>query len=166
MRQSTGGKVAILSSVTLLLASALPATAFAQSGAGEVLTNDAVVQMVTGKLSKDLIMAKVQNTSNSFDLSASAIISLYESKVPREIIAAMMQTKPVKAPATEEVLTNDTVVRLVEAKVSKDIIIQKIKTTKTSFDVTAAGLVGLNQSKVPQDIIKIMMAPPPPPAKE
>ena len=62
--------------------------------AAEVLTNDAVVQMVTGKLSKDLILSKVQNIANSFDVTSSAIISLYESKVPQDIIKIMMTPPP------------------------------------------------------------------------
>ena len=145
------------SGIAFALVAVVSSGARAQAGS-EVLTNEAVVQMVTGKLGKDLILSKVQNTPNSFDLTSKAIITLNENKVPREVILAMMRTKPVK-PTAGEVLTNEAVVRMLDAKVSKEIVIAKIQNTKSAFDVTASGLVGLNQSKVPQEIIKLMMAP-------
>ena len=144
-----------------VLLAVLSSSATAQAGA-EVLTNDAVVQMVAGKLSKDLILSKIQNTPNSFDLTSGAVIKLTEGKVPHELIMAMLKAKPVK-PVAAEVLTNETVVKMLTANVSKDIIVAKIQAGKNAFDVTAAGLVSLNQSKVPQDIIKLMMAPAGPP---
>ena len=57
-----------------------------------------------------------------------------------------------------EVLSNTSVVNMIAAKVSKDLILTKIRTTKSGFDVTASGLVRLHQSKVSQDVIVAMMA--------
>jgi len=56
-----------------------------------------------------------------------------------------------------EVLTNKTVVDMVAAGLGSDIIIKKIKTTQTDFNVTAEGLIDLKTSKVPDDVIKAMI---------
>ena len=71
------------------------------------------------------------------------------------------------APSTlvgmDEVLTNEIVVRMLGAKVPKQIVLQKIQMSRSAFDVTATGLVSLNTSKVPEDVIKAMMLPSAPP---
>jgi hypothetical protein len=56
-----------------------------------------------------------------------------------------------------EVLSNTSVVNMIAAKVGKDIILTKIRTTKTAFDVTVAGIVRLHQNKVPADVMKAML---------
>lgn len=55
---------------------------------------------------------------------------------------------------TVEVLTNDAVVRMVNGKIPRGVIIAKIEATKNNFDITAAGLVGLYKSKVPNDVAR------------
>jgi hypothetical protein len=145
-----------------------PATASAQADS-EVLSNATVVQMVAGKLSKDLIVGKINSARPGFDLSADGIMSLVGYKVDQNIIKLMLQVadnarRSGTAPATltgfDEVLTNEVVVRMVGAKVPKQIVLQKIQLTPSAFDVTASGMVSLNTSKVPEDIIKAMMLPP------
>ena len=59
---------------------------------------------------------------------------------------------------TPEVLENQSVVTLVVAKVPKAVILAKIQSTRSAFDVSANGLVGLTQVKVPTDVIKAMVA--------
>jgi hypothetical protein len=61
------------------------------------------------------------------------------------------------------VLSNESVVRMVAGQVPKPIILAKLQNTRSSFDVSTTGLVRLNESKVPQDVIKVMMSPPPQP---
>jgi hypothetical protein len=56
-----------------------------------------------------------------------------------------------------EVVTNQTVVEMVNAKLPADVIITKIQTAQTNFDLSTDGLVKLNQSSVPADVIKAMM---------
>lgn len=56
-----------------------------------------------------------------------------------------------------EVLTNKTVVDMVTVGLGSDIVIKKIKTSQTDFDVTADGLIDLKTSKVPDDVIKAMI---------
>lgn len=61
-------------------------------------------------------------------------------------------------------LTTESVVRMVTGQVPKDIILAKLQSSKSNFDLSTTGLVRLNDSNVSQDIIKVMMMPPPPPS--
>ncbi len=154
----------VFCAAALLADQAWRGTLWAQD-AGEVLTNESVVQMVTGKLSKDLILAKIQGTKNSFDVTADGLIALTTARVPVEIQRAMLKAVMTPKPgethaASSEVLTNDIVVRMVQGRVSQDLILTKVSGTKNTFDLTANGLVALNQSKVPKAVIQAMMSAP------
>jgi hypothetical protein len=59
--------------------------------------------------------------------------------------------------ATGEVLTNESITQMVVGKVPKDLILTKIRTTKSAFDVTPAGLIGLHVNKVSDDVVKAML---------
>ena len=140
----------------------------------EVLSNATVVQMVAGKLSKNLITGKINSARPGFDLSSDGLISLVGFKVDQDIIKLMLQVadnarRSNNAPSTlvgmDEVLTNEIVVRMLGAKVPKQIVLQKIQMSRSAFDVTATGLVSLNTSKVPEDVIKAMMLPSAPPVQ-
>jgi hypothetical protein len=54
-------------------------------------------------------------------------------------------------------LTNQSIIELVRNKLPDEVIITKIQTSKTSFDVSSAALVALNQAGVPASVIKAMM---------
>ena len=62
-----------------------------------------------------------------------------------------------QAAPQQEVVTNQTVVDMVNAKLPTDVIITKIQTSKTSFDTSTDALVKLNKSGVPSDVVKAMM---------
>jgi len=143
----------------------------ARAQAPEVISNDSVVQMVTGKVPKDVILAKIHSTANTFDITPDGLIALTKSKVDKEVINAMIGAKK----DNKEILTNEAVIKMVGGGVSKDVTLFKIHSTRSKFDLTAAGLVGLSQNKVPQEIVKAMLnvaetapveepPPPPPPA--
>ncbi|HTS29690.1 MAG TPA: hypothetical protein VMH81_27655 [Bryobacteraceae bacterium] len=76
---------------------------------------------------------------------------------------------PAKAPASAQKaparstapapMTNQDVVKLVKAKVADDLIIAKIKQSKTRFDVSVDGLVALKGSGVSDAVISVMMNP-------
>jgi len=59
--------------------------------------------------------------------------------------------------AAAEVLTNESVISMFTAKVPKSLIVTKVQNTKSNFDVTPSGLLQLNNGKVPNDVIKMMM---------
>ena len=73
-------------------------------------------------------------------------------------IPALAQTKAKKASAQgTETLTNQSIIDLSSAGLDKDLIISKIQTAQTSFDLSTNGLIALKKSKVDNDIIKAMM---------
>ena len=132
---------------------------------GEVLSNASVVNMIAGKVSKDLILAKIRGTKSGFDVTAGGLVRLHQSKVPQDVIIAMMaasaDTKlavPSKDPP--EILTNNEVVQMVMGSLPRPLIIEKIRVSKARFDVTSEGLVSLQTSKVPDEVVKAMMAAP------
>ena len=130
---------------------------------GEVLTNDALVQMVNGKVAKALILSKIQSTPNTFDVTVRGLASLSRSKVPADLIkAAMLRAPKLLADDTKEVLTNGDVVEMSTANLARELIIAKIQLTKSAFDLSTSGLVGLQQNKIHPEIIKAMMAVPVP----
>lgn len=135
----------------------------------ELLSNATVVQMVAGKLSKDLIVGKINSARPGFDLSSDGLIALVGFKVDQSIVKLMLQVadnarRSGTAPATlvglDEVLTNEIVVRMLASKVPKQVALAKIQISRSTFDVSATGLVSLKTSKVPDDVIKAMMLPP------
>src|SRR5215472_2579642 len=63
----------------------------------------------------------------------------------------------VQAAPQAEVVTNQTVVDMVSASLPTDVIITKIQTSKTNFDLSTDALVKLNQSAVPSEVVKAML---------
>jgi hypothetical protein len=59
-----------------------------------------------------------------------------------------------QTPAT---VTNQTVIDMVAAKLPADLIVTKIQTSQTNFDLSTDALVKLTQGGVPADVIKAMM---------
>ena len=136
----------------------MPAFASRAAAQGaEVLTNESVVQMIAGKVPKDIMTSKIRTTKSTFDVTSSGLISLASSKVPNDIIKLMMTTAA-STPASKETLSNDAIVRMVNGQVSRDIIIAKIQMSKPDYDLTTSGLINLNQNKVSQEVVKAMMA--------
>jgi len=62
-----------------------------------------------------------------------------------------------KKRAGGEVLKNPGVIEMVRAEIPEEIIIAKIQASRTDFDLSTAGLVKLNQNKVPSPVIKAML---------
>jgi hypothetical protein len=63
----------------------------------------------------------------------------------------------VGAVAQEEVMTNDEVISLSKAGLSPGIIIGKIRSDKTSFDMSTDALIKLKQAGVPDEIVAAML---------
>ncbi len=146
----------------------LPLHAALGQGDAEVLNNGTIVQMVAGKLSKDLILGKINSARPGFDLSAIGIASLITAKVDQNIVKQMLivadnsrrsGTAPSTLTGLDEILTNEIVVKMFVDKVPKPLVLQKIQMSRSSFDVSAGGLVSLSTAKVPEDVIKAMMIP-------
>ena len=65
-------------------------------GQSEILTNVQVVEMSKIGLDKQIILKKINDTPNNFDVSANALIELKKAGIDNEIIALMME-KSVKS---------------------------------------------------------------------
>ena len=114
-------------------------------------------------------LGTINSARPGFDLSSDGLISLVGFKVDQSIVKLMLQvadnarhsgTAPATLVGLDEVLTNEIVVRMLTSKVPKQVILAKIQISRSTFDVSASGLVSLNTSKVPDDVIKAMMLPP------
>ena len=67
---------------------------------------------------------------------------------------------PVRAPAgSEEVLTNDTIIQMVRGGLPERVVIAKIQSTATRFDVRAEALLALKKAGVPDKVLEAMIAP-------
>jgi hypothetical protein len=145
--------------ITLGLAALFPPQRVTGQGSAgaEVLTNESVVQMVVGKVPKDLILTKIQSTRAAFDITANGLVSLFQRKVSTDTIKAMMQASA-GDPNSKELLENSAIVYMVTNGLPRDIIVAKIQLGKPGFDLTSNGLISLNQNKVPQPVVKAMMA--------
>jgi hypothetical protein len=85
------------------------------------------------------------------------------TRVTAAVFAAMLLVGSLLLGATPasapKPLTNDDVVSLVQAGLPQDVIIEKIKTSKTAFDTSTDALVGLKKAGVGGEIIRVMVNP-------
>src|SRR5262245_27568695 len=58
-----------------------------------------------------------------------------------------------------EVLTNDKIVTMTKAGLPSNVIVNKIRMSKTDFDLSTEELVRLKQEQVPDEIINVMLNP-------
>jgi serine/threonine-protein kinase len=63
------------------------------------------------------------------------------------------------APPADEAMTNDQVIQMVEGKVSPNLIISQIRSSKTDFVMTPAELIRLSKAGVPDAVIEAMRNP-------
>jgi hypothetical protein len=71
--------------------------------------------------------------------------------------AANMKTFAQAPGSQDEIMTNDEVISLVKAGLSPSIIINKIKTSKSNFDLSTDSLIKLKQANVPDPIVTAML---------
>jgi serine/threonine-protein kinase len=62
-------------------------------------------------------------------------------------------------PPAETVLTNDSIVEMVQAKVPPSVIIGQMRSTKTKFNFSTAELIRLSKAGVPENVINAMRDP-------
>ncbi len=58
----------------------------------------------------------------------------------------------------QEIVTNELVIKMYQARLSRALILSKIQYSPCTFDLSANGLIALKRAKIPDDIIKIMIA--------
>ncbi|HLJ47130.1 MAG TPA: serine/threonine-protein kinase [Bryobacteraceae bacterium] len=67
--------------------------------------------------------------------------------------------QPVSTPDDSNVLTNQGVIEMVEAKVSPTLIIEQIRSSKTKFDLSTPEIIRLTKAGVPDAVIEVMRNP-------
>ena len=123
--------------------------------AQDVLTNQSLIQMSEMKLSSNLIIAKIRASKNTFDLTTNGLLQLLTAKVSSNVIEATLQSV-----SLSDVMKNEDVIKLWGADLSRKLLTQKINASRSQFDVTTSGLIQLKTGKVPDQIVKVMMAAP------
>jgi hypothetical protein len=95
-------------------------------------------------------------------LTALAGLLFSQSSTPPQTTAPAAappkKAAPKAAPVTP-VLTNQDIIKLVKAKLSDDLIIQKISQSKTRFDTSVDGLVALREAGVDDRLLAVIMNP-------
>jgi hypothetical protein len=127
-----------------------------QADQTEILTNDAIVNMVNSKIPKKIILSKIGSTNANFDLTSSAIIKLNENKINDELILKMMESDKNRM-VDSEILTNEVIIKMASAKISKKIILSKIKTSNNNFDLKSDALIKLTENKISEDVVMAIM---------
>jgi hypothetical protein len=137
--------------LTILLICCLFRTVSAQ----EVLTNQSLIQMSQMKVSSNVIVTKIRASRNNFDLTTNGLLQLLSAKVPASVIEATLQ-----GVWLSDVMTNEDVIRLWDANLSRKLLTQKITSSQSRFDMTTSGLIQLKTGKVPDQIVNLMMVTP------
>lgn len=73
------------------------------------------------------------------------------------LVAALALAGGAKTFAQEEIMTNDEVISLVKAGLSGAVIINKIRTSKSNFDLSTDSLIKLKQAGVSDEIVTAML---------
>jgi hypothetical protein len=85
----------------LFLTACLALAAFAQPP--EILTNVTVIEMSKVGLGREIIIKKINESKNSFDVSTTALIELKKANVADDVIALMMEKAAAKSEKTEQI---------------------------------------------------------------
>ncbi|MBI5875218.1 MAG: hypothetical protein HZB81_05145 [Deltaproteobacteria bacterium] len=75
------------------------------------------------------------------------------------VLSALSSAETAKksAGAQEEIITNASVIKMVKAKLGESLIINKISSSKTNFDLSTDGLINLKTAGVSDKIVEVMM---------
>ena len=86
-------------------------------------------------------------------------VRLLPQSAPAQPAPAPKKAAPKAAAPVPAAMTNRDVIRLLQAKLSEDIIITKIKQSKTRFDTSVDGLLALRTAGATDRLISFMMDP-------
>lgn len=77
--------------------------------------------------------------------------------VIQPLFVISLSTQKTNAQVTQEILTNTNIIELTNVGLSSEAIIEKIKNSKTNFDLSASSLQSLKTSKVADEVIVVML---------
>ncbi|MGH7300739.1 MAG: hypothetical protein ACREJE_10035 [Candidatus Rokuibacteriota bacterium] len=75
------------------------------------------------------------------------------------VVAVMAFSLPAATSLAQEVLTNDSVIQMIKAGLPESVVISKIRSTATKFDLRTESLVSLKKNGVSDKVLEAMMAP-------
>ena len=127
------------------------------TNAQDMLTNQDVIAMNNANVGNSLMQIKISGSPATFDLSPRGLIELENGNVPDGIIKVMMAKTILK-----DLITNDDIVLLQRANVSKSVILERVRRGKNRFDTSARGLIALRSARVSDAIIRAIMSAPKP----
>lgn len=74
------------------------------------------------------------------------------------LVAAVCLSVPASSSLAQEVLTNDSVIQMVKAGLPEAVVVAKIKSTATKFDLKTDSLVNLKKAGVSDKVLEAMVA--------
>lgn len=107
-------------------------------------------------MSKKIILSKIASTAANFDLTSTAIINLYEKDINDDLILKMIESDKNRM-VNNEILTNEIIIKMNTAKISKKIILTKIKSSNNNYDLKTDALIKLKENKVSEEIVMAIM---------
>lgn len=141
---------------------------------GEVLDNQAIIDMVKLGLSDDVILAKIMTDENSFDTSVQALKVLVDNKVSNTVIESMVLASGAQEEQVNIGVVNSGVIKsqlssykrdknnqdvidMVEAKIDERTIDQKVLLSDVEYDTSLPAILDLQNNGVTERVIKTMM---------
>jgi hypothetical protein len=135
--------------IILLLLLSLPTLA------QDILDNKGIVNLLSSKMSQDIVITKISSSKCQFDLSVDGLLELKNGRVPDKIVKAMFTASP-----PTEIMGNEDVIKLSNSKIGSAIVKEKLMRTPHKFDVSSEALVRLKEAKVADAVIKDMILSP------
>ena len=97
---------------------------------------------------------------------AAPVVAQTNPQPATPVVAEQPASAPVPPPApTDQPLTNDNIIQMMEAKVSQAIILSQIRNSKTAFNLSSQEVIRLSKAGVRENIIEAMRDPKAIPAK-
>lgn len=136
--------------ITLLMVACFQSSVSAQ----EILSNESIINMVGAKVKKELIVSKIKDSKNKFDLSTQGLTNLKKGKVLDNIVEEMiLATNPLPT------LKNEDVIAMHKADISGGTILKMVQYSPSDYNTSTDALVTLKSEKIPDNITKAMMEP-------
>jgi hypothetical protein len=80
------------------------------------------------------------------------------------LLAACLLVSATGSVCGQEVMTNETVIQMVKAGLSENVILAKMRSSQTKFDTRTEALIALKQAGVPEKVMSAIVGGGPPPA--
>ena len=133
------------------------------------MTNDDVVALISARVPDDAILLAIKGGEVRFDFSESAVQELKQRGISEVVLTAMRRMALQGAgPAGRfaersgvggATLTNDSVVEMLRAGLSEDVVVLAIQTSHNAkFDTAPSSLIDLHRRGVPPSVLKAMLA--------